>query len=113
MFYYYKDIPTSDSVKVNEIINIVPLDDGGVYVIFTNIIDDITESSSVKLYRDNSGWFVTAIHMGLDFSNLSEHLKTPEPAINYTEIIRNLLPMLVFFITVIAVIVILYKLVLF
>ncbi len=117
-FYYYKDNTTVHSVTVNELIKVVPLDDGGVYVIFTDtlVTDDspsVTENSAIKFYRDSSGWYVRAIHMGLDFSNLSEHLKTPEPAKPYIEFVWDILPMFVFALTLTVAIVILYKFVLF
>lgn len=117
-YYYYKDNGLSHSVKINEIINTISMDDGGVYVIFTNTVTSdnsspLTETSAVEFHRDDSGLFVSAIHMGLDFSNLSEHLKTPEPAMPYIDYIRDMLPVLVLVITLAVAIVILCKFVLF
>ncbi len=117
-FYYYKTNTPSYSVKINEITKTITLDDGGVYVIFTDTLttentSPITENSAIKFYRDSSGWFITEIHMGLDFSNLSEHLKTPAPYETYIEFVWDILPLLVFIVTIIVVIVILYKFVLF
>ncbi len=117
-FYYYRNNSAILPATVDEITKVIPLDDGGVYVIFTDILTtdnshSTVENSAIKLQRDNSGWFVTAIHMGLDFSNLSEHLKTPEPQTPYIEFVWNILPIVVFILTITVAIVILYKLVLF
>ena len=116
-FYYYKANTVAQSVTVNEIIKTVTLDDGGVYVIFTDTFTTDTstvfENSAMKFYHDSSGWYVKTINMGLDFSNLSQHLKTPAPATPYIEFVWNILPLLVFILTVTVAIVILYKFVLF
>lgn len=117
-FYYYKEREVKQSVKLHEITNIIPMDNGEIYVIFTDTVTTAdnsskTQNSAIKFSRDNSGLFVTAIHMGLDFSNLSEHLKTPSPVEPYIEIVWNALPMAIFILTLTVSIVILYKYVLF
>ena len=116
-FYYYIDRPALYSVTVKDITKVIPLDDGGVYVIYTDTFtsDDTstTEYSSIKFYRDSLGWYVKSIHTGLDFSSLSEHLTTTEAVTPYLELVWNTLPLLVFIITIAVVIIIFCKFILF
>ncbi len=118
-YYYYKSLSApQSSVEVNEITKVLPLDDGGIYVIFTDTYTSdealpVTENSAMKLYHDNHGWYISQIYMGLDFSNLSEHLKTPSPAAPYIEFVWDILPAAIFIITIVIAVIILYKFVLF
>ncbi len=83
-YYYFKGgYSEYFATDVREIQKIIPLDDGTLYVIFSNYYQEgenprRLEYSSMQIGRDNDGYFVIAIDMDDDFRKLNT-LLNPKP----------------------------------
>lgn len=118
IYYYMGGYTAYFATNVNRITNAIPLDDGGVYVIFENTYTEnnnepATEHSAMRFAKDDIGYYVSSIDMGLDYSTLNEQLKTQSPTSPYLDTLNNALPFIIIVITVTVSVIILVKFILF
>ena len=106
------------ATDVKEITHCVNLDDGSLYVLFSNTYTEKShppkeEASAMKFEKDDNGYYVASIDMDLSYSTLNSELSIPENQPVLINSVKKYSPAIIGFITLALVILIFYKTVLF
>lgn len=106
------------ATNVTEITHSVNLDDGSLYILFSNTYTENsrpprTEDSAMKFAKDDNGYYVTSIDMGLSYSTLNNELTLHTDNSVPLSSVKKYSPAIIGLITIISAVFVFYKTVLF